>query len=333
MAASVAALGRSGRAVSAIAPADPARRRDFVVDVSAKMLRRNDQLSKNARHLYVTLRALADGKTGELKINGRWLRAKAFDAAAEICRDLRLAAMRELIDAGLVTRDFEMAVRFIGGRRRAVRSRSQYTVYRTAQKPNDSGGADPQIVEKPCILLKSISSTVEEIDSQVFPEAPTGGGSGFSDLPFQGKREGEETSSSSTPPSAKRDDDPVPPPDGEDLEANIQRHIQEAKTLLLRKGWDPHLASAALQFIEERSDHSGTIPSSAKYFIVAIAAAMADPRDKAKILERAERRRRVMPSDSELLRNAEELARESETSRRPMKEILESRAVISARAS
>ena len=60
---------------------------------------------------------------------------------------------------------------------------------------------------------------------------------------------------------------------------------------------------------------------------------MADPRDKAKILERAERRRRVMPSDSELLRNAKELARESETSGRPMKEILESRAVISARAS
>jgi hypothetical protein len=137
------------------------------------MLKRHVQLSKNARHLYMTLLALADGRTGQLKINNRWLKAKAFDAAAEICRDVRLAAMNELIDAGRVTRKFEMVVRFIGGRRRAVRSHSQYTVYRTAQKPNVSGRPHQKIVEKPCILLKSISSTVEEIDSQVLSRLPS----------------------------------------------------------------------------------------------------------------------------------------------------------------
>jgi hypothetical protein len=81
--------------------------------------------------------------------------------------------------------------------------------------------------------------------------------------------------------------------DWEAIELKIQQCIEEAKALLLRKGWDPHLASAALQLIEERSDHSGTIPKSAKYFIVAIDTAMADPRDKAEIFKRAGREQTV----------------------------------------
>src|ERR1700722_10047336 len=68
----------------------------FIVDVPAPMLKRHFQLSMNARRLYMTLRALAEGTTGELKINGQWLRAKAIESAAEMGRDVRLAAMREL---------------------------------------------------------------------------------------------------------------------------------------------------------------------------------------------------------------------------------------------
>jgi len=163
----------SAQPAAVIPSADPARRREFVVDLSAKMLRRNKRLSKNARRLYGAMRALADGQTGELRIGKRWKRGEEIDAAAEMCREVRFAAMHELLDAGLVTREFEMVVRFIGGRRRAVRSRVQYTVYRTAQKPNVSGGANPEIVEKPCILLKSISSMVEKIDSQVLSRLPS----------------------------------------------------------------------------------------------------------------------------------------------------------------
>jgi hypothetical protein len=154
----------------------------FIVYAPASMLKRHVRLSKNARHLYMTLLALAHGGGGELKNhNGRWMKAKVFDAAAEICREVRLAAMQELIAAGLVTLEYEMVFRFIGGRRRKVRSRSQYTVHHTPQKPNDSGGSDPQIVEKPCILLKSIFSTVEEIDPQVFIKTSHG----FPDPPLQ----------------------------------------------------------------------------------------------------------------------------------------------------
>jgi hypothetical protein len=138
------------------------------------------------------------------------------------------------------------------------------------------------------------------------------------------KLESDRSSSS----SGKADDDSLLRPD---WEARIQRHIEEARTLLLRKGWDPHLASAALQLIEERSDHSGSNPQSAEYFIFAIGTAMADPRDKAKILERAERRRRVMPSD-ELDRTEREIARESEVSGKPVREIVEARARARATA-
>ena len=126
--------------IAASLEAPPSGKSPFIVYAPASMLKRHVQLSKNARHLYTTLLALADGGEGELKIKGRWMKAKVFDAAAEICRDVRLAAMQELIKAGLVTLKYEMAVRFIGGRRRTVRSRSQYTVHRTAHKPSVWGG-------------------------------------------------------------------------------------------------------------------------------------------------------------------------------------------------
>jgi hypothetical protein len=304
--------------VAAIARADLSRPREFVVDFPAKMLRRNERLSKNARHLYVTLRALADGDTGQLKIKGRWRKAKEFDAAAEICRDVRLAAMRELIDAGLVGLEFEMAVRFIGGRRRAVRSRSQYTVHRTAQEPNDSGGADPQFVEKPRILLKSISSTVEEIDSQDLSKLPppaTASG-GVVGVPSAEKRESDKSSSRSSPPKA--DDDLFFYPDLEALEPKIQEPIEKAKTRLLKDGLDPHLVSAGLQLIEERADYLGTTPQFASYFIVAFRAAMADPRDKAAILERVANPSAKEAQNSRIIgarnaREASELAVKTET--------------------
>ena len=72
----------------------------FIADVEASLLKKNSRISKHARRLYLTLRGLADGKNGELRIGGRWLRATVFDKAAEMCRDVRMEAMRELIAEG-----------------------------------------------------------------------------------------------------------------------------------------------------------------------------------------------------------------------------------------
>lgn len=316
------ALGNSAHAVPVIAHHKHARRCEFIVDAPAKMLRRNAHLSKNARRLYLGMRALADGKTGELRNGDHWYDAKEIDYAAEMCRDIRMPCMRELVAAGLASFERERIVRKVRGRRREILGRTRYTVHRPPTELSRESFAPTRA--KPRVLLQSISSTVEEIDSQVFPEAPIPVGSGFSDSPFQGKSDGEETSSSSSPPSAKRDDDSLPPPDGEDLEANIQRHIEKAKNLLLRKGWPADVADATVHLIEERSDRSGTIPTSAQYFIASAQAAMADSRDRAEITKRAERRRRVMPSD-ELRLVASDIERESKKSGRPLRDIVEAR--------
>jgi hypothetical protein len=198
--------------IAAPLEAPPSPKSPFIVYAPASMLKRHVRLSKNARHLWSTLLALADGQTGELKVKGRWRKAKEFDAAAEICREVRFAAMKELIAEGLVGRKFEMAVRFIGGRRRAVRSRVQYTVYHTPQKPNVFGGADPKIVKNPCILLKSISSMVEKIDPQVLSRLPLTGSIPAAGFELMGEMVGEGSKSSPTRARKARDVQRTNPP-------------------------------------------------------------------------------------------------------------------------
>jgi len=184
--------------------------RAFIVDAKATMLKKHPDLSKHTRNLYGTLRALADGKTGELRINGRWLKATVFDHHAEMCRDVRMRAMRELIKAGHVIMTRPRISRLIKGRIRIVRGESQYKVLRdpqdsstvdaqetapkTRQNPNnpsvihdsstvdaktDSRGLEAAKSANPTnstslnpILLQSIPSTVEEIDSQYLPIIP-----------------------------------------------------------------------------------------------------------------------------------------------------------------
>jgi hypothetical protein len=182
----------------------------FIVDAPAPMLRRNPRLSKHARNLYMTLRALAN-KRGEVRIRSRWLKGKAIDAAAEMCRDVRLLAMRELKEAGLVSFERERVIRFIRGRWREVRGCTEYKVYKVPV-PSDSRSpaARPGAHCGKVILLESISSTVEEIDSQVFTEAPSpvtapGGVEGFA-APFSGER-----SKSSPVPHAQRTTGPFIP--------------------------------------------------------------------------------------------------------------------------
>ena len=107
--------------------------------------------------------------------------------------------------------------------------------------------------------------------------------------------------------------------------------MQEAKRLLLEKGWAPSLVDATLHYIEERSDYSGSVPSSVKYFLVAFDAVMADPRDKKEVTDRAALRERFMPSGTELLATAQQLETESKTSNRSIKTILEERARAGSR--
>lgn len=312
-------------------------KKPFIVDAPAPMLKRNEQLSKNARRLYLTMRALANGQTGELKINGKWLRAATIDSAAEMCRDVRMESMRELIALGLVTAYRERVLRFVGGRLRSVLGKVHYIVYREAITPEQSdasvtnhaisGDAPRKITENPNILQQSISSTVEEIDSQDLSNPPTTVGLGSVGVCGKLKKVGKSESSSSAPSRlATIDDDSNPCPDWDLIESTIEKHKHEAKTTLLLGGWAEHIIDAALDYIEQRSDHSGSIPASANYFLAAFNAAIADPRDKKVITKHASQRARLRLGLIELTAVARKLEQESKASGRPLKEILELRA-------
>ena len=131
------------------------------------------------------------------------------------------------------------------------------------------------------------------------------------------------SSSSSDKPD---DDDSALHPDWNSIERKTGEHIEAARSALVSKGFPAHVVDAGLQLIEERSDYSGTVPSSAEYFITAFNRAMANDRDKAQISKRAKRRERYNLSMPEIQRSAAELDRESQISGQPIKEIMEIRA-------
>jgi hypothetical protein len=263
-------------------PATP-RRKPFVVSAPATMLKRHAILSRNARFLYTTLLGLADGQTGELKISGRWLKATAFDRAAEMCRDVRMRCMKELIAFGFVTFRRERVKRFIKGRQRVVLGAYQYTVHKN-----------------PCVLLKSISSTVEEIDSQVFPNPPVrAGGSLFPDSENALARE--RAKSSSAPPHRTIDDDDLfssqsnlnpnvngkinPNGSVENEQSRIDKLISRAAAILERRGDYPLFVAEALAFIDQRSHDAGTVPGSERYFLVAYETLLETREDLAEVTD------------------------------------------------
>ena len=86
-------------------------------------------LGKNAIALYLALLRLADSKTGELRCRGEWLTVKRFDREAHMCKDVRIAAMRELVAAGLVTFTRPRVCEEIGGRMRSVVGPIHYVVH------------------------------------------------------------------------------------------------------------------------------------------------------------------------------------------------------------
>jgi hypothetical protein len=152
-------------------PPDEHAPKSFIVDMDASLFKKFPQLSRTAQHLYVNMRFLADGKSGELRHkDGTWMKATHIQKKSSLCRNVRLRSMRELIQVGLVLLERPRKMQMIAGRLRAVSGGCQYTVCKAARaksdrKPNDSSKVP---------LQKSRSSTVEEKDPQVFPITPTG---------------------------------------------------------------------------------------------------------------------------------------------------------------
>jgi hypothetical protein len=134
-------------------------RKSFIVDIDGALMQRHAQLSRGARALYSTLRALADGKTGKLAVNDRPLDWHYICRQAEISRCTWLKRFKELVVAGLAGSERRRVLRVIKGRKRVVLGRACYFVRRQA--------IAPEITENQPNLLKSTFSTVEEVDPQI----------------------------------------------------------------------------------------------------------------------------------------------------------------------
>ena len=178
-------------------------------------------------------------------------------------------------------------------------------------------GKSPQ-VEKPSTVIPPT-----EVDSKNLEVGDADSPAEVLEIGKQGERG--ESSSSPAPATQKSDDDSALQPDFDSIESRIQQHMYNAKKMLLKRGHVEHFVDAALQYIVERSDYSGTVPSSSNYFITAFENALADPSDRDKITRRAELRARVMLTESELLARADELQHEAKNSGYSIKDVLEAK--------
>jgi hypothetical protein len=133
----------------------------FICDLPADLLKRNPKLSRGARALYGTMRALANGKTGELAIRGNPLDWQYISKQAEICRRTWHKLLHELVESGYVRCERERVVIWKNGRRRVVLGHSRYFVHKQPKNPR-----------KPIALQRGISCKVQEVPPQISSNTP-----------------------------------------------------------------------------------------------------------------------------------------------------------------
>ena len=180
----------------------------------------------------------------------------------------------------------------------------------------------PPVEKMPQVEKPSTVFPPTEVDSTIFEV-------GDDDSPVEvleiGKQGGRGESSSPVT-AQKSDDDSALRPDFDSIESRIQKHMYNAKKMLLKRGHVEHFVDAALQYIVERMRLlREPSPRLSNYFITAFENALADPSDRDKITRRAELRARVMLTGSELLARADELQHEAKSSGCSIKDVLEAK--------
>jgi hypothetical protein len=116
-------------------------KRPFIVrEISAEMLRKHPHLSKGARMLWLTMKSMADHRTGELRHRSHWYTGKEIDMRAEISMRRRKDLMKELVDAGFVHWERERLTRYVKDRltghqrMRSVLGRTRYSIVKHPHK-------------------------------------------------------------------------------------------------------------------------------------------------------------------------------------------------------
>jgi hypothetical protein len=135
-----------------------AKGKPFIVDADARLFKGKVKLSRGAQSVYMLMRSLANGKTGELAIRGHALNWRYICDQGGFSRWTWLKYRQELMGAGLLWEQRDRLPRFDhkSGRTRIVLEETHYFIRRQ--------GKVQKTVKKPMILLKSGSPTVEEPD-------------------------------------------------------------------------------------------------------------------------------------------------------------------------
>jgi len=262
------------------ATAAQAKPRLYVVDMPARTLKKMPGgLSKNARRLYGTMRALANGRTGELSIRGNPLDWKYICRQAEVGRYTWLRALRELRAAGYVTVIRERIPNYTGGRKRTVLGRALYVVHRQPKAFNQKKTAKTRLFS-----LKSDFCTVQQSDSQRSQKHPETDVSGWDAFDFQvsGSEEERAQSSSASEKNRKTNDDmrlaeilskanPFLTDEDADIIRSVRKNLAECWSYLYAalklETVSDNWFAVAMDFIESRGH--GKISSPVSYFTTA----------------------------------------------------------------
>ena len=217
----------------------PVKKKPFIVrEIPAPMLRRNVELSRNARFLWATMLSLADARTGELRKGEHWFDGAYIEREAQMCDRLRKKHMRELMAAGYVTTSRIRIVRFIRGRKREVLGEVHYTVHREQQHRDSSTVTFRNRSRKSPTNLPEIHRS--------------GDRNGFQALKHEGS--GERTKNH------------------QDDSFFCEQLISKAESILReqRPHWAPWQAEAAVWTVAVNAHNSDKVPRSAQYFLTGV---------------------------------------------------------------
>jgi hypothetical protein len=222
----------------------------FIVHADARLFKGKKKLSLTGQAVYMLMRSLADGSTGELAINGQALSSRTICEQGGFSNWTWWKYRKELLAAGLMHEQRERVSIYDhkAGRMRVVLGETHYFVHRQAEMP--------KTVKKPMILLDSGLPSLGEPrpqDIQIPKPLPP---VGVAVVPFVASEStGLESSSSPHPP--KPDDS--------------HSRVESLKAKVLAKCQGPvEDVAIALDVIIDRAERSGSDINSAHYLEVSL---------------------------------------------------------------
>jgi hypothetical protein len=245
------------------------KKRPFVVrEIDGRMLRKNSELSKAARMLWLTMLGMADAKTGELRHRDHWYSGKEIDARAETSERTRKPLIQELALAGLVRWERERIRRVLKDRltghlrMRCVSGRTKYVVLKSPHKDWFSHTPTQKSPHKHWPSSKVQSLHGARIAPASLSVNHQEAGVGVSGVSPQGQI-------SNSPSSSVSGATPVEKPDDDlsDIPSRSELLLEKAKSILVSKGHELDYVEIALDWIDERSFELGKAPGSVAYYL------------------------------------------------------------------